>query len=171
MASVISLNSLLESSQVVCLNEATNHSLQSLLKGEGYLESYSDEQLILTLPVCPLLPLACTHTHSPIITTDNPTDQPPFDRIPHFPFPPFSSAQVDQTLCQRPQSLIRRRRIKHASAGDHVERERDERRGKGCSQIRQISTLFYRFCAYHLARIIAGDLLIRWTRTDLCRVE
>ena len=58
MSSVVSLNSLLESSQIVCLNESASHSLQSLLKNEGggkYTESDSDAQLILTLPVRPLL--------------------------------------------------------------------------------------------------------------------
>ncbi|GAA5890606.1 hypothetical protein JCM5296_004312 [Sporobolomyces johnsonii] len=48
-----SLNSAIDNSQIQCLNEASEHTVRDLMKGGGdkWLESDSDEQLLLHIPV------------------------------------------------------------------------------------------------------------------------
>ncbi|CEQ42193.1 SPOSA6832_03967, partial [Sporobolomyces salmonicolor] len=48
-----SLNSAIDNSQIQCLNEASEHTIRDLMKGGGdkWLESDSDEQLLLHIPV------------------------------------------------------------------------------------------------------------------------
>lgn len=44
-------------SQIQCLNEASDHTIKDLLKGGGdkWLESDADEQLLLQIPVSPII--------------------------------------------------------------------------------------------------------------------